>query len=104
MAAALGGNLDCLKYAIEHGCIPCRNACIAAAKNGHLDCLKYLHSPPVSCPLTIYEYLDAAIEGWLDCLQYLCDNGCPTVKIKRSEVQKTNPCYAYIEANGLFLD
>ena len=41
--AALGGYLECLKYARENGCPWNENTCKNAAEYGHLDCLKYAH-------------------------------------------------------------
>ena len=46
--AALGGHLECLKYAHENGCPWDEKTCYVAALSGHLECLKYLHEK--GCP------------------------------------------------------
>ena len=37
----MNGQLECLKYAHEHGCPWDEGRARAAAENGHLECLKY---------------------------------------------------------------
>ena len=39
--SARQGNLRCLRWAHEHGCVWDANISIHAAANGHLDCLQY---------------------------------------------------------------
>lgn len=38
--SALNGQLDCLKYTHENGCVWNENTNANAARNGHLDCVK----------------------------------------------------------------
>lgn len=47
--AAMNGDLECLKYAHEHGCPWDEETCRLAATNGHLECLQYAHEH--GCPL-----------------------------------------------------
>lgn len=98
--AALGGNLEILKYAIKNGCRWDRYTCRNAAAGGHLQCLKYVVGN--GCPtndtyncaayhgnLEIMKYahenrfiwdedtcIYAAKKGHLECLKYAHENGC----------------------------
>jgi len=41
--AAKSGNLECLKFILEHGGKAYSYTCSEVAYRGHLECLKYLH-------------------------------------------------------------
>jgi hypothetical protein len=78
--AASSGNLECLKYAHEHGCdwsgdgwdgVVCANA----ALDGHLSCLIYAHAH--GCDWDEDTCTSAAIGDHLPCLEYAHTNGCP---------------------------
>lgn len=75
--AAENGQLDCLKYAVSHGCPLYYNAACAATKNNHFDCLVYIAECDVkpSWDPEVIRY--ALIYGRLDCLVYAVSNGCP---------------------------
>jgi hypothetical protein len=71
--AATYGNLDCLRYAHEHGDSLTEITSICAAGTGHLECLRYLHQNGCTCGKRT---CDAAAKfGHLDCLRYCLDNG-----------------------------
>ena len=72
--AAEKGDLECLRYAHEHG-IWIYSVCEIAAQYGHLDCLKYLHN--MGYALTRHATANAASGGNLSCLKYLHQNNCP---------------------------
>ena len=88
--AAWNGKLNCLRYALENGCVPDIRICQKAARGGHLECLRYCYLPtsPLSflyiklIPFVRYareagcEWDEtvcalAATGGHLDCLKYV---------------------------------
>ena len=80
--AAQYGHVDCLRYAVEHGCPLEREGCLtipilAAAAKGHLDCLKYLHNIGLTCSEIFADNLCtlAAQNGHLECLKFLHTSG-----------------------------
>ncbi len=73
--SARNGNLDCLKWARENGCVLNKFTCHNAAMYGHLDCLKWAREN--SCDWNVYTCSFAAFYGHLDCLKYARENGCP---------------------------
>ena len=73
-AAAEAGNIDCLIYLHEEGCVWDRETCEAAAFNGQLNCLKYLHEQ--GCPWDVETCRYAVSNGHLDCLKYAIEKGC----------------------------
>jgi len=103
VAAILGNNQDCLKYAIRNGC-PINTpepieaaaymgnlstiqllykqgcpwsikACNRAARKGHLECLKFMRAN--GCPWSVKTVIAAVKGNNFDCLKYLVDSGCP---------------------------
>ena len=72
--AALGGQLEVLKYLHEKGCPWNEGTCANAAEGGHLEVLKYAHEN--GCPLHEATCQYAAKEGHLDVLKYAHKNGC----------------------------
>ena len=48
LGAAVGGHIECLKYAHENECPWDEKTCCGAAETGHLECLKYAHEN--GCP------------------------------------------------------
>ena len=73
--AAERGDLECLKYAREHGCPWSEETTLSAALGGHLECLKYAHEN--GCRWDEGTTRAAAANGHLECLVYARDNGCP---------------------------
>jgi hypothetical protein len=74
-SAALGGHLDCLQYAHEHGCLWDDDTCSSASYGGHLICLQYAHEH--GCSWDDDTCSSASYGGHLDCLQYAHESGCP---------------------------
>ena len=72
--AASNGYLEILKYARENGCSWDSTTTDAAALNGHLDCLKYAHEE--DCIWHPSTCANAAKNGHLDCLKYAHEEGC----------------------------
>jgi hypothetical protein len=81
-SAAELGNLEMLTYCYAHDCEIDERTCIAAAAGGQLDCLKYLHET-VEARWCEDTRLGALIEysrgkhACLACFHYARDNGCP---------------------------
>jgi hypothetical protein len=73
--AAAHGRLTCLQYLHEQQCLWDHVTCIYAAANGHLDCLQYAHEN--GCEWTALVCIEAVGNGQLECLQYAHDNDCP---------------------------
>jgi hypothetical protein len=94
--AALDGNLDCLKYAHEHGCPWHKGTTYIAARNGHLKCLMYAHEN--GCPWNTETTYWAAQNGNLECLIYAHENGCPWDKdtTNTAAVCGNTDCLKYI--------
>ncbi len=73
-------NLDCLKFAVEHGCPVNQTALLFTVDNTNsdtLDCLKYLHQ---ECGLQFTESefcIRAAKYNMIDHLIYAHEHGCP---------------------------
>lgn len=76
-AAALGGSIQCLKYAKEHGSRWGKNVCINAAISNSLECLKFAHENGRSWDRKLI--CSAINSGSYDCLKYACENGCELV-------------------------
>ncbi len=66
--AALGGNLECLRYLRENGCPWDSYTTAWAAKGGHLLMLKYAHEK--GCEWDSDTTAWAASKGHLECLEY----------------------------------
>jgi len=99
--AALGGNLECLKYARKNGCPWDKDTCSNAALGGHLECLKYAHEN--GCPWDEITCLTAAKGGHLECLKYAHENGCPWDEDTCSYAaarRGTLECIKYAHENG----
>lgn len=73
-AAAEGGQLDVLIWAITYGCEWSSDICTRAAENGHLSALQWLRNN--GCPWTSDVTLRAATNGHLTVLQYARKNNC----------------------------
>jgi hypothetical protein len=63
------GHLDCLKYALEHGCDYSHTISYIAAREGRLYTLMYLHEKGYLLDEKTIQH--AALGGHLDCLSYL---------------------------------
>ena len=72
--AALNGQLECLKYAREHGC-PWDEYTCTLPPNGHLECLKYAREH--GCPWNEEDVRVCRQNGHLECLKYAHEHGCP---------------------------
>ena len=81
ISAILAGSMECLQYAIEHGCpSPSKNeagpqATQYAAKVGRIDMLEYLHQHDKA-----YDALTLAVAvkyGQMHCVKYLYEHHCP---------------------------
>jgi hypothetical protein len=75
MYAAMGGHLECLQYAHEHGSNINSTTAEWAAARGHLNCLKYLLY--FDCDWNTTICAAASANGHLDCLQHAYEAGCP---------------------------
>jgi hypothetical protein len=83
--AACAGQLACLRYAYEHGCILSYNsplceiecACLNAFCNGHLECFLYAHEH--GCQRLCYLHAKDCANTSAPCLHYVLDN--PTVSV-----------------------
>ena len=73
--AAANGQLECLKYAHEHGCPWDEETCSSAAQNGQLECLKYAHEH--GCPWDERTCSAAKVSEEWACFGYARANGCP---------------------------
>ena len=72
---AKNGNINCLRYAHEKGCLWNIKTCKDIAFSGHLNCLKYAHEN--GCPWDKRTCESAIRTVHLDCLEYAHENGCP---------------------------
>lgn len=69
--AARHGQVHCLQYALENGCILQYKTCILAAAGGHLDCLKCAHEHGARI---VYEVVNAAVgSGSIACVKYVSE-------------------------------
>jgi len=105
VAAILGGNVECLKYAVENGCAIDKPYPIqAAASLDKLTILKYLYEH--GCPWSIKACTYSARKGHLECLKYMRANGCPwDISTCTAAVKSGNfECLKYIVENGCPLD
>jgi hypothetical protein len=67
----MGGSLECLKYAHEHGCPWSKYICEEAARAGYIECLKYAHEHGCSWDRLCFRVASGV------CLEYLISNSCP---------------------------
>ncbi|KAE9521321.1 hypothetical protein AGLY_018279, partial [Aphis glycines] len=74
-AAAYKGHMDMLRYAHENHCPWDENTCRAAAEGGHMDMLRYAHEN--GCRWDENTCSAAAQKGHMDMLRYAHKNGCP---------------------------
>ena len=72
--AALGGNLDNMKWLIEHNCPLDERTFAYAAQNGNLDNMKWLKKE--NCPWDTDTFAEAARNGNLNNMEWLKQNGC----------------------------
>ena len=73
--AAESGQLHCLRYLHEEGCLMNLLVLLLAARGGSVECLKYLHEIRRKWCRSVA--LMAASSGHLSCLQYAIEHGCP---------------------------
>lgn len=73
--AAIGGNVECLKYLREQGFTFSAQVCNGAAESGNPSCLEYLRSQ--GCTITEETFAVATRKGKLEFLRHLVDHGCP---------------------------
>jgi hypothetical protein len=73
--AALGGQLEALQWARANDCPWNAVTCAAAALGGHLEVLQWAHAN--DCPWDMITCKFAAQGGHLEVLQWLRANGCP---------------------------
>jgi hypothetical protein len=71
---AMGGHLEVLRYAHEHGCPWDRDTCWQAADKGYLEVLRYAHER--GCPWDSIICCRAAERGHLEVLRYAHEHGC----------------------------
>jgi hypothetical protein len=74
MKAVSLGNLDCLRYILEHGGKLCVWTIIYAARYGRLECLQLLRQ--YGCEWKKSCVTDAADNGHWDCVEYAINDGC----------------------------
>ncbi|KAL5239970.1 hypothetical protein ACI65C_007380 [Semiaphis heraclei] len=101
VAAILGDNTDCLKYALDNGCpMDTPEVIQAAAFMGKLFTIKYLYEH--GSPWSITACNRAARNGHLECLKFMRDNGCPwSVKTVTAAVKSNNfECLKYLVDSG----
>ena len=98
--AALGGNLEILRYAHINEYPWDELTCTYAAKKGHLECLVYAHEN--ECAWDWYTCSNAAENGKLECLKYAHENGCPWDEITCTSAagQGHLNCLKYAYENG----
>jgi hypothetical protein len=71
--AALGGHLDCLKFARLHGCPWDKDTCAGAARYGHLEVLQWARANECPCD---HDVITNAMEyGHLELLKWAWGNG-----------------------------
>ncbi len=73
-AAALAGNLECLKFAYENGSLLSDKTALNAAKKGHTDCLNFALNN--GCVKSIKISLKAAENNNVEALKCAIENGC----------------------------
>ena len=74
--ASENGNLEIVKYLIEHGAL-IYHSVVDASKNGHLEVVKYLtdHGANIRNPLGFLALKFAISHGHLDVVKYLVEQG-----------------------------
>ena len=82
LAAALGGHLDVLLWALANGCPWDASTCTFAAKDGHLKVLQWARVN--GCPWDGGTCAGAAQRGHLEVLQWARANGCPWGGLQQS--------------------
>ena len=75
LAAARGGHLEVLQWAVEHGCPWHKEATYEAAGGGHLEELQW--AVEHECPWDEWTTYAAAGGGHLEVLQWAVEHGCP---------------------------
>ena len=73
------GELECLRYAHEHGCIWDDKTFAGAASNNHLNCLECCHQN--NCPWNSTTFIYATGE----CRKYVIENICSSVEFYMNE-------------------
>lgn len=71
-------NLECLKYALSHGCL-WHPATMMRAAEGHLDCLQYCYEQGTDWSArttSAAAWLAADCENYCACLVFLVERGC----------------------------
>ena len=100
--AAHFGQLETLRYAVEHNCPLEPQNCALAARGGHLHCLQYLRSPSVDCPWESDTCEYAAMNGHLHCLRWAHENGCEWDYLTTREARRNGhtECLNFAIAHG----
>jgi ankyrin repeat protein len=73
MAARLG-ELDIMKYLVDHGALISEKVSSAATEEGHLHCLQFIYE--MGGPWCEHAVTVAATYGHVHCLRYLLNHGC----------------------------
>ena len=94
------GELEMLKYVMEHGGKADYQSCERAAYQGYIHILVYLHE--IGCEWNYSTCLAAASGGHLDCLKYARDNGCEWNELVYHAALVYNHVYImeYLRING----
>ena len=74
--AASGGSVDCLRYALDNGCVWDSSICFYAARDGRSECLKYALEN--GCPVdttTIWNAFSWSATFHIECFKILCSQG-----------------------------
>lgn len=101
ISLASSGNLECLRYVCEKGLAwEGTSMMTSAVTYGHLDCIKYLHESGES--LDASHPIIAARGGYVPVLQYLHENGCPIDRkaVFQAAICRRRECLKYLYDNG----
>jgi len=91
------GNMSCMIYTLEHGCMLSALTAKNCAACNMLDCLQYAHEH--GCPWDENTTISAATYGALSCLKYAYEHGCPTTTAAYTDacVYKHPDCAAFLK-------
>lgn len=95
--AAEKGNVQCLQYLCENGCVfDSNDLLMVAAEKGHLDCLKFIYQRCLIWPAKIA--VEASKRGHLRLLEFAVDHAC-TLSSEASTIATLNghvECLEYL--------
>ncbi len=97
--AAVNGDLACLKYAIDNGCICLSTVYLHCAKNGDLAMMKYLYEN-TSVAWHSDTCYTAALHNHMHCLRYAYDNDAPFNERNVVHACKTTECLQFVHDAG----